>query len=142
MKKPKFIPYIMFKGQAEEAMNHYISAFGGEILFMQRYGEAKDNFEGPMTEADENKIIHSSIMIDGQMLFCADQVGEEQPSAGNISLAISCESDEEIERLYKELGDSATIMMPLQQTFWGAKYALFTDKYGVMWHLNYQQDQQ
>lgn len=143
LKKQKINPYIMFKGQAEEAINHYISVFGnGEILFVQRYGDAKDHVETTISEEDANKFIHASFTLAGQFFFCADQVGGDQqfPAGGTISLAISCDSDDEIERLYKGLGDSAEIMMPLQQTFWGAKYALFVDKYGITWHLNYQED--
>lgn len=36
----KLNPYILFPGNAEEALNMYADCFGGEVKGMQRYGEA------------------------------------------------------------------------------------------------------
>lgn len=36
----KLTPYIYFKGNAEEAMNFYAEALGGNIASIQRYGDS------------------------------------------------------------------------------------------------------
>ena len=54
--EPKLVPYLIFKGNAGEAMNFYQSVFGGE-LEMQTYGEA-------MKEAvpeQKDKIMHAEL---------------------------------------------------------------------------------
>ena len=33
-------PYLNFNGNCEEAINFYKEALGGELMFMQRYGES------------------------------------------------------------------------------------------------------
>ncbi len=36
----KLVPYILFNGNAEEALNFYKEAFNGEISQLGRYGES------------------------------------------------------------------------------------------------------
>ena len=35
----QIIPYLSFQGDCEEALNAYIAAFGGEILYLSRWSE-------------------------------------------------------------------------------------------------------
>ncbi len=35
----KFIPYLVFTGSAEKAMNYYKDVFEGQILNIQRFGD-------------------------------------------------------------------------------------------------------
>lgn len=55
----------------------------------------------------------------------------------NISLALEFESEEEIQNVYDRFSQDGTVLMELQDTFWGAKYAKVKDPYGVIWDLNY-----
>ncbi|WP_044640438.1 VOC family protein [Risungbinella massiliensis] len=143
MPDQKIIPYLMFDGQAEEAMNYYISLFqNGEISFVQRYGDTLDDVKMSMTELDQNKIIHASFIIFGQTLFVSDKVGDYQdfPAGSTISLTLNCDTNEEIERIYNNLSENGKIMMPLQDTFWDSKYAVLEDKYGITWQQNHHKN--
>jgi uncharacterized glyoxalase superfamily protein PhnB len=35
-------------------------------------------------------------------------------------------------------GEGASVGMPLQDTFWGARFGMLCDKYGINWMLNWQ----
>ena len=48
------IPYLAFNGNCEEALNVYIQAFGGKILFLSRWTE--DNFD--VSPKQIGKIMH------------------------------------------------------------------------------------
>jgi PhnB protein len=55
----------------------------------------------------------------------------------NFSMSVDCKTDEEIEKLFKAMSEGGHITMPLQDTFWGAKFGMCTDKFGVNWMFNH-----
>jgi len=126
-------PYLTFYGNAEEAMNFYIAVFGAEMVALSRY-------EGsPMDIPEEygNKILHAEIRVAEQsILLCDAMPGSEVTNGSRISLNIDYPQIMEMESLFKRLGEGGTIQMPLQDTFWGARFGMLTDKFGISWMLN------
>ncbi len=57
----------------------------------------------------------------------------------SMSLYIDCDSDAEMEKLYKELSDGGQILMPLGAYPFSKKYGWVNDKFGVSWQLNFNQ---
>ncbi|MEI4623147.1 VOC family protein [Bacillus cereus] len=55
----------------------------------------------------------------------------------HISLALELDSENEIQKIYDTLIEKGTVLMELQDTFWGAKFAKVKDCFGVIWDLNY-----
>ena len=56
----------------------------------------------------------------------------------NYHINIDCESEAEIEKLFDALGEDGKITMPLQDTFWGARFGMLTDRFGVNWMFNFE----
>ncbi len=54
----------------------------------------------------------------------------------NFYISIQTEQDEETDRLFNGLSAGGQVTMPLQETFWGARFGMFVDKYGVQWMVN------
>lgn len=54
----------------------------------------------------------------------------------SISLYINCETEEEIDRLFKELSQGGAVLMPLEAYPFSPKFAWVADKFGVSWQLN------
>ena len=127
-------PYIIFNGNCEEALNFYAKAFGGEIKNLSY-------FEGSPVEhmsADKKKVMHSHFEAKG-ILFMASDSGEGGPEAikaGMVHLSINFGDVSEEEKVFSALSEGAKITMPLQDTFWGAKFGMLTDKFGVNWMFN------
>ena len=128
-------PYIIFNGNCEEALNYYSKAFEGEIKDLMR-------FEGTPVESlstDKQKVMHANFNAKG-IFFMACDSGERGPVAsGNsiVHLSINFETADEQLRVFNILAEGGKIGMPLQDTFWGAKFGMVTDKFGVNWMLNY-----
>jgi len=123
----------MFTGQAEEAMNFYISLFeNSKVEHIIRY---KANEAGA-----EGSVMHAKFTLDGQQFMCIDS-SMKQPFTftASMSLYVDCESDEEIERLFKELSDGGGVFMPLAAYPFSKKYAWVSDKFGVPWQLSFDQ---
>lgn len=125
--------FLMFNGQAEEAMNFYISVFpNSEIGRVIRYGPGQPGKEGT--------VMHAKFSLNGQPFMCIDS-SAPQPFTFNpaMSLYIDCDSDAEIERLYRELSEGGNVLMPLGAYPFSKKYGWVSDKFGVSWQLNFNQ---
>jgi PhnB protein len=130
-------PYLNFNGQCEAAFNFYKSVFGGEFLDFQRF---KDSPPEDQLSGEENEwIMHVALPIGNDNFL----MGSDSPSSmgavtmgSNISISIQSESDEETDRLFNGLSAGGKITMPLQDTFWGARFGMFVDKFGIHWMIN------
>jgi len=60
----------------------------------------------------------------------------------NFSVTINCESLPEIERLFTDLGTNGKVTMQLQDTFWGARFGMLTDQFGINWMFNFERPKQ
>ena len=40
------------------------------------------------------------------------------------------------ERWFSALAEGGTVEMPLQETFWAARYGVLRDRFGVPWEIN------
>jgi PhnB protein len=128
-------PYLYFEGNAEEALDFYKDIIGGEKSDIMRYGDAQT----PTSDAYKNKVLHARLESKSFNLFFSDIFeGQKVENGNNISLTLEFDSEEAIDKAYSSLAEGGTIFMELQKTFWNAKYAKVTDKFGVIWELNYQ----
>lgn len=133
-------PYLSFNGSCEEAFNFYKSVFGGEFGYVGRYTEMPAEYG--IADTDKNKIMHISLPISKETsLMGADATGAfgSGSDAGSFSVSINTDSDEEATKLFNGLSAGGTITMPLEKTFWGSLFGMFTDKYGVKWMVSHDQ---
>ncbi len=128
----EIMPYIMFNGTCEEALNFYVKALGGEIVNLMR-------FEGTPAESmsdDKQKVMHSMFAVNGNMLFMASDGGRTN-DGGMVHLSLNFTNAADIERTYMTLGEGGQQTMPLSDTFWGARFGMLTDRFGVNWMFNW-----
>lgn len=130
--------YLNFQGNTEQAFTFYKSVFGGEFLQVQRFSDMPDS--GQMAEHERNKIMHIGMKVGNTHLMGTDaleSMGQKVVFGNNSYITITPESKEEADRLYIALTDGGKVEMELQDTFWGAYFGSFTDKFGVQWMINY-----
>jgi PhnB protein len=132
--KNQATPYLIFDGNARDALEFYKDVFEGEIYELQTYGEA----DYPTPPEAEDKLIHGKFKKDNLFLMVSDNFPGQNVTFGNhISLVLEFESEDEITKTYDRLAQKGTIVMELQDTFWGAKYGKIKDQFGFTWDLNY-----
>lgn len=125
-------PYIAFKGNCRQAIDFYKSALDAEVLFVQTVGESPMSDMGPA----EN-IMHSTIKVGGSTIMMCDDPRPDTPTgAGNISLAIGLNDPERAKKLFGNLAQGGTVVMPLEKTFWAEAFGMVTDKFGIKWMVN------
>jgi len=126
------LPYLSFYGNGKDAATFYEKTFGLENKEMQTYGES--DFPSPPEAADF--LIHCHLSNGNFSIMLADSASPGESGTTNVSLMIECESEEEINQLYNALQEGGTVVMELQDSFWGAKYAKVRDPFGYTWDLN------
>ena len=127
------IPFISFDGDCEEAINYYKEKLNGEISGMMRF---KD---GPMevSEDKKNNVMYVEFTFDEGAFMASDTMGEKSLNEGNnVSLSVGLKDLEKTETYFNNLAEEGTVNMPLQDTFWGARFGSLTDKYGINWMFN------
>lgn len=129
----KLIPYVTFNGDCEEALNFYKDSIGGDIVSIGRYEDS------PMqvNEDYKKKILHARIQIGDYLLMASDSMPDRAPLVGNnISLSIEWDEADKMEAAYTKLSEGGKKTMPLGDMFWGARFGMLTDKYGIHWMFN------
>src|SRR5689334_4250258 len=95
----------MFEGRAEEAMRLYAEHVPGcEIIEMVRFGADQQGAEG--------SILRGVLKIADLTLICMDStVHHAFTFTPSVSLFVTCESLEEINRVATALGDGGQVLM-------------------------------
>lgn len=136
-------PYLNFNGNCEEVFSFYKSVFGGEFLAIMRFNEAPPDVGFPESEGE--KIMHITLPIGhGTVLMGSDVPGSMEPAtaSNNFSISISADSEEEAARLFEGLSAGGRVTMPFDKVFWGGKFGMLTDKYGIQWMVSHDESQQ
>lgn len=136
-------PYLNFAGNTEEAFNFYRSVFGGEFTYLHRFKDTPHAEQLP--ESEQNKIMHISLPIGTNIILMAtdalESMGQTVRSGDNVSLAITPDSREDADRLFKALSAGGEVTMPMEDMFWGDYFGAFVDKFGISWMVIHSNEQ-
>lgn len=134
--------YLAFDGNCEDAFDFYKSAFGGEFKDLTRFSDMPPQ-EGtpPLSEELKNRLMHVCLPISAEtLLMGSDTLPGMSPSitmGNNFSISLGVNSIEEADKLFAALSAGGKVTMPLENTFWGAYFGMWTDKFGINWMVNY-----
>lgn len=116
-------PFLIFQdGNAEEAMRFYTGLFAdGEIL--------------TLIHTPDGTVQQAVFRVAGQRVRIFDSpVPHEWDFTPGVSLFVTCDGREELEKLYASLLDGGAAMMPLDDYGFGP-FGFVPDRYGVSWQL-------
>jgi PhnB protein len=60
----------------------------------------------------------------------------------NIQLNIEFSDPDKTEIIFNKLAEGGKITMPLEITFWNAKFGMLEDKFGIVWMVNCSMNQE
>jgi predicted 3-demethylubiquinone-9 3-methyltransferase (glyoxalase superfamily) len=113
----KITTFLTYDGRAEEAVNLYTSIFPrSKIVETSRYGEA-----GP---GPKGSVMTMTFELEGQT-FIALNGGPSFTFTQGISLFVSCDTQEEVDRLWEKLSEGGKTI----QCGW------LVDRLGVSWQI-------
>jgi predicted 3-demethylubiquinone-9 3-methyltransferase (glyoxalase superfamily) len=113
----KITPFLWFNGQAEEAMNFYVSIFkNSKAGSVQRFGDA-----GP---GPKGSAMSASFQLEGQDFYALNG-GPQFNFTPAISFFVNCETQEEVDGLWDRLSDGGE----------KGRCGWLKDKFGVSWQI-------
>ncbi len=127
-------PYLTFDGRCEEAFEHYAKALGGKIEMLMRYAGTPGEEMAPPDWRD--KVMHATLTFGGNVLMGSDAPPERRQPMQGFSVSLQCDSVDEAERVWNALSEGGTVHMPLEETFWAARFGVVIDRFGTPWMVN------
>lgn len=127
---PKINTFLMFSGQAEEALTFYTTLFpDARVLHLVRYG--------PHEAGAEGSVMLARFTLCGQEFMCIDSnVRHDFTFTPAMSLYVTCETEAEVDRLFAALSERGQVLMPLTRYPFSDKFGWLADRYGVSWQLS------
>jgi PhnB protein len=125
---------LCFDGRCEEAFRFYERMLAGKVVFSMKWGESPMADQAP-PEWHE-KIIHSTLIIDGVRLSGGDVLPKDYKLPQGFSLMMSTSDALAAERAFNALAEGGSIAVPMQETFWAARFGVVTDRFGIPWSIN------
>ncbi|HTB07686.1 MAG TPA: glyoxalase/bleomycin resistance/extradiol dioxygenase family protein [Bacteroidia bacterium] len=129
----KLVPYIHFNGNCREALEFYRDCLNGTIESMQTFGDA------PAMKVDDslkNHVLHSVFKFGDNILMASDTAGRTVVVGDNIRLSIDIPEAKTMDAIFNKMAVGGKITMPLQDTFWDARFGMLVDKFGIGWMFN------
>lgn len=123
------ITYLTFSGNAEEAMNFYVSIFpDSKILELTRIGE---NDRG-----EKGKVLNGTFNLRDQLFMAMDMEKSYAPSfTWAISLCVLYKDEKEFDTTFEKLSSDGNVLMGPEPIYNLKKVAWVTDKFDVTWQL-------
>ncbi len=132
MRQDQFIPQLIVN-DGSRAMAFYQRAFGAEEV------------SRTMTR-DGQKLVHGELSLDGHLFYVSDefeisQVGtcKSPHTLGGTAVRITVFVEDADQIVERAVTAGASVLMPVQDMFWGGRYAKLLDPFGHEWGVNQQQ---
>ena len=137
--------YLNFPGTTEEAFLFYRSIFKTEFVGkgMQRFGDIPAEVgHPPVPDPMKKLILHVELPITGGHILMATDAPKEMgftlTQGNNMHICVEPDSREEAKRIFDALADGGKVTMALQDMFFGSYFGELTDRYGINWMINHQ----
>ena len=133
----KLNPYLTFNGNCKEALNFYREVLDGEITYMKTFAESEGQM--PYKKEYSEKIMHANLTVGDFQIMGSDNMGDDFPfeKGNNFSLSLEFKNeDESAARIFSGLSENGHVIMPFKEVFWGGKFGMLTDQFGVQWMVS------
>ncbi|MFZ1773087.1 MAG: VOC family protein [Rhizobiaceae bacterium] len=128
--------YLNFNGDCEAAMRRYVEVIGGEVIGIFRNGDSPDpSYRMP---GGDNLVMNMTVRLGNSVIMASDVPDQYYAKPAGFSVTIAPQSAAEAERVFAELSAGGEVSMPLGETFWAEKFAMFTDRHGTPFMINFE----
>jgi predicted 3-demethylubiquinone-9 3-methyltransferase (glyoxalase superfamily) len=129
---PEVTPFLMFTGQAEEAMNFYVGLFeNSQVLSIKRHGPGQAGREGTVAAA--------VFTLNGRTFKCSDSPPvHEFTFTPSVSFFVTSDDEAKVARYFEALGKEGKVFMPLGAYPFSKKFGWVQDRFGVSWQISAQ----
>lgn len=133
-------PHLNFNGQCREAFKLYQECLGATVQAMMTWGESP--MADQVSAELHDKIIHATLIIGDTELSGVDSPSDRFEAPRGFAVTIQIKEPAEAERVFNALAEGGSVTMPIQQTFWAARFGMLVDRFGIPWMVNCSQPPQ
>jgi PhnB protein len=122
---------LVFPGTCDEAFTFYEKVLGTKRRFRMTYGEAPEG--SPVPDTAKDLIMHTAMQLGSLILMGCDAPPGREQALGGFQIALNVTDEAEVRRIFAELSEDGSVLMPAAPTFWSPLFGMLTDKFGVGW---------
>ncbi len=131
-KRAGLAPYLTVKGGLD-AIKFYESAFDADPI--------------SVVMADDGlRVLHAAVEINDGLFYLSDEFpeygggGATAPKAtggASVTIHIELKTPRQVDRMFAQaVAAGATVVMPVADMFWGARYGQLRDPFGHVWSIS------
>lgn len=123
-------PYLHYNGNAAEAIQLYEQALGAKVNGVMHYSDMPGQ-----TFSDEHKqrVMHANLSIGSSALMLADDMPNAPSPASNGQVLVNFTDGDSMVKSFHEMASGGTVVLALHNTFWGARFGIVVDRFGISW---------
>lgn len=134
----KIDPYLTFGGKAAKAIDLYARALGAEVESVMRFADAP-GMGHTVPESHKNRVMHAVLRIGDERFMLMDATPDVAvPSASNVQVALDLDDPAELVQRFDALAAGGVVRVAPHDAFWGGKFGMLTDAFGIRWIFNCQ----
>jgi PhnB protein len=80
--------------------------------------------------------MHGTLTLRDRVLMGSDAPPDRYEAPKGFSLSLQLTDVGEAERVFRDLSNGGTVVMPLAPTFWAARFGMLVDRFGIPWMVN------
>ena len=126
-------PYLSFQGNCREAINFYKSILGGAFEGgLKTFADGGKHMK--CKSEDKDKVMHVHLKSGDFSLMASDTMGDEFPfvKGTNITLSLTI-AENKAKNVFDRLSEKGNVLMPFDKVFWGGKFGMLIDPFGIQW---------
>ena len=135
MQEDQFIPHLIVSN-GPAAVEFYKAAFSAEPGHQ-------------MMASDGKRLLHGELMLDGHKVFVSDEFAAHEGGSckspqtlGGTGVRVTLLVDDADRTVARAVAAGASVLMPVQDMFWGGRYGKIVDPFGHEWGINQQLKEQ
>jgi len=132
-------PYLSFRDNAREALEHYHGVLGGDLQ-ISTFGSMPEMGYEP---SESELVMHGALTTDdGMVLMASDTPSSmEYQQPQGVSVSVSGQDAARLSGIWDGLLDGGTATIPLAPAPWGGEFGMLVDRFGIAWMVSIDQAQ-
>ena len=139
-------PYLYFEGNCKTAFEFYEQCLNGKIEVLTTYKGSPMANEVPSEWGE--KVMHAEFRLSpdssggraSHILMGTDAMPGQYEAVKGVSIMLNMKDSTAAERIFNALAENGKVTMPIEETFWAAKFGMVVDRFGIPWTINCEAD--
>ena len=130
--------YLHFNGNCKEAMTFYADILGGDITVLMQFNEAPKELCKDFPKEILDLTMHCTLEVGDMAIQASDFFNEKEKfnAGNNFAISLNFEAEEEARTIFDGLLEGGFVFMPFSDAFWGGKFGMLQDKFGIRWMMS------